>query len=729
MSNSSLEKLESVFSQEMFTRKQVKSYSIKDFEELFPTIEEIEESDIDAAIDLSSKQLERNQQNVAALYSCAILNFKKKNYSDSNFEKLLLLFKKQDNWDVVEYLSKKILSFVETDYALKYLAHYYENVKRRDEALAIWERLIRFDSENPELPEKIAHLKEEAGDLKGAETYYKISFERNLAKHRAGEASANIKKILELDPDNFLYLAKHESALSQLVEADFMIDKWKMIFFYYSDASLYKEALKTIKHLLAYEHGIVRQNNKKAKFFRHRLVEIYECLYPNHSLIEKIKEISNITNVFKDPKACVEIFENYIQYDIGRYVYHRNFGVGKIKSISIESVIIKFTTQDLPRTMSFDMAIKSLTMLEADDIYVYKAYKLEDLKKLAVATPTEILSMILKYKDSITTKDLKQELVPVIVPEATYTKWLESVKKLVRASTTVKFEKNAFLYNKNALSYDLETIRKFTETKDFLLRYQIYMEYLHYSKDAKSEEAKKMHDYFIDVANDSTKEDYELIISTILLKMQGEQAIPSIDDLILKAKNYTKIYELLPSANYRDRYISSIASTHGENADKIISGMLYSSQVKNHYLIVNKLINEEKIGLLEDTIGDIFFHYKEYPESFLYFAQKVLDGEYVETIGKNIKINTEILMADMLSLIPFLNKLSDKKEISSHSRKMLKTVYDLLFEKEHLLRFIETESEESVKKIYSEFQKLTSLEQHYQADIISSVTKRFPAFM
>ena len=50
---------------------------------------------------------------------------------------------------------------------------------------------------------------------------------------------------------------------------------------------------------------------------------------------EKIEEISAITNVNKPPKSCIEIFEKYIQYDVGKYVIHRNFGVGKIKAITI----------------------------------------------------------------------------------------------------------------------------------------------------------------------------------------------------------------------------------------------------------------------------------------------------------------------------------------------------------------------------------------------------------
>jgi len=728
MSKIALQKLENVFSEELLVRKQNRNYTVKDFEELLSVVSEITDiDDIDAAIALSKKQIERNQQNIAALYSFSLLNFSLKNYTDTTFERILASFKKFENWAVIEHLSKEILEHYESDYALRYLAHYYEFTKKKEEALSIWERLIKFDTSNPELPEKVAHLKEEAGKFDEAQVYYKIAFERNLIKQRA-IAEVNIKKVLELKPDNFSYLVKNELALSKLVSPDVMIDIWKILFFHYFENGLYKEALSTIKYLLHYEQSIVKQNNKKAKFFRHRLVEVYEAIHPNHTLVEKIKEISNIINVFKEPKDCIEIFEKHIQYDKDKYVIHRQFGVGKIREITIESVIIKFVTQEENRKMTFDMAIKSLKTLEPDDLNVWKAYKITEIKKLAEDNPTEILEIILKYTKTITTKDLKQEMVPSLIAETSYTKWLEQAKKKARASTSVKFEKNTFLSNKDALSYDIETMKKFETASEFLSKYQIYMEYLHYSKDTKSEESNKMYNYFKETAHNEEESDIARIVGTIFLKLHGDSNAPDLDKLISSVTNHTVIYEILPSASYREKYIASLNKTQGQDADAILCKMLYSSHVKNHYLIVSKLISEKKVDLLEKTIADIFLHYKEYPESFLYFAQKVLDKEYIDLIGKNININLEILMADMLSLIPYLNKLSDKKESALHSRKMLKTVYELIFEKEHLLHFIEKEPEESVKKIYSEFQKITALEQHYQTEIITYVTKRFAHF-
>lgn len=726
-----LQKLENIFIEETFTRKPLLNYTIKYFTDLSGIINDIKDkNEIDSAIDTAKMQLEKNQQHISALYSIGFLNLKLENYSDVNLDKLLGIFKNAKKWNIVEYIAQKILDeYYESDYALRYLANYYQISNRETEAVEIWERLVKFDTSNPELPEKIAHIKETAGDTASAVHYYKIAFERNLVRKR-NNAESNIKKVLEYEPDNYNYLLKYESALYELVDANIMIDVWKMIFFYYFENARYNEALKTIKNLLNYEQSIVAQNNKKAKFFRHRLVDVYKALYPNHTLFEKIEEISTITNVNKPPKLCLEIFEKYIQYDVDKYVIHRNFGVGKIKALTINDIKIKFVSQEEERKMTFDMAIQSLTTLPEDDINVYKAYKLGELKNIAEENPTELLTIILKYRKTISTKDLKQELTssPIVISESSYPKWLESAKKSVRASTTVKFDKNTFLYNEEAETYDAESLSKFNKTKNFFERYQIYMEYLTYTPNLNSEEAKEMHDYFVNMARDKNAENDARIISAIYLKISSdnEKDIPSLAEIIKDISDYTHIYEILPSSNYRDRFLKAIWEGKNKEYYDIILKILYSPQVKNHYLVVNKLFEDGKTDILSKTIDDIFLHYREYPESFVYFAQKILDGEYSDKTEGGIKINKNSLMIGLLSIISHLSKMVDNKETAVQGRKLLKTVYELVFDKNYLLKFIETESEEDVKIIFGEFQKLVNLEQHYKTDIISAVIKRFP---
>ena len=162
-----LEKLENTFTEETFTRKPLLNYTIKYFTDLSGIINDInDKNEINSAIDTAKTQLEKNQQHISALYSIGFLNLKIENYSDMHLDKLLGIFKNAKKWNIVEYIAQKIVDeYYESDYALRYLANYYQISNRETDAVEVWERLIKFDTSNPELPEKIAHIKETAGDI------------------------------------------------------------------------------------------------------------------------------------------------------------------------------------------------------------------------------------------------------------------------------------------------------------------------------------------------------------------------------------------------------------------------------------------------------------------------------------------------------------------------------------------------------------------------------------
>lgn len=142
-----LQKLENIFSEETFTRKPLLNYTTKYFFDLAAVINEINDTDdINAAIETAKLQLDKNPNHISALYANGLLNLKISNYSDMSLDKLLGIFKNAKKWNIVEFIAQKILDeYYESDYALRYLASYYQSTNREAEALEIWERLIRFE--------------------------------------------------------------------------------------------------------------------------------------------------------------------------------------------------------------------------------------------------------------------------------------------------------------------------------------------------------------------------------------------------------------------------------------------------------------------------------------------------------------------------------------------------------------------------------------------------------
>lgn len=734
-----LKQLETIFSEETFNRKPLSNYTVEYFEELEKIIVSVvEENEKEEMTEMASLALSRNAQHVISLFIMGTLSLQKNKTDDGHFERLIVIFKNIKKWNIVEYFALFVLKYNELDYALKALAACYQVLGQEEKSVEIWQKIVSLDKENFELAERIAIHKEKEGNIDEAIKYYKMVFEHHVEKRHEKFVDICLKKILELRPNNTLYMIRHESQVAEILPADTMIDLWKIIFFRYFEGDKenppeYENALKVIKYLLKYEQAIVKQNNKKAKYFRHRLSDVYQGLYPNHSLFKEISLMASLTNLTKDPKAVIEIFEKYIKYDKQKYVYHREFGVGIIIDLDTEHVKVKFAKLENERNMTFEMVIKSLMVLEEDNVIVYKAYRLAELKQIAAEKPEQFMVMMLKYREGgiISTKDLKHELTSGIIDEANYTKWLDSVKKAVRAGKNVKFEKNTFVYNNSSLSYDEEMFNKFSEEETFIGRYNIYHEYREYSKDLESDEAKKMCQYFEDMITDKAAPIDGRIISMMLMhgiNSKGKH-LEAIDAIISDVEDYKKLYEELPSLHYKEIYIKSICKNL-DNYAEIISKFLYSSQVKYHHTIMDKLVSTGNIAVLEKTIESIIIKNRDYVEAFIFFAQGFLDKNMDKLAnGEIIHYNKTFVIIGLLNLINYLTKLADKKGSSAFARKMLKIVYYLLFEKNYILSFIEENDSEQVRIVFDEFNKMMELENHYKTIVNTAIARKFPDMM
>lgn len=736
--NDDVKKLDDVFVEETFTRKPLINYTVKSFTELDPVFTRVREANaVEEAYEAAQAHLSRNSQHISALYVSGLCNFERGDYDDTHLERLLSIFKNIKKWAIVEFLAQKVLEYKETDYALRYLASYYQVANRDDLAVDIWERLIKFDVDNYELPERIAHIKEKEENIEKAVEYYQIALERNIAKRRDKVVETNAKKIMELKPDSYAFFVKIEAALAELLIPDAMIDLWKPMFFHFfeqvKDIPL---SLSVLKRILAYEQKIAKLNPKKAKFFRHRLEDVYKTIYPNHSMFDEFAKMSQLLNTAKEPKECIDAFEKRIQYDAGKYVFHRNFGVGRVKALAPEEIIVDFVSSPAHR-MSFEMVLKSVSVLDDDDIRVYKAYRLAELKEMAKSTPDKLIELVLRYTigERIASKDLKHALVPDVIPDNQYNKWLDDAKKAIRANNELKFVKNTFIFKKGGMTYDEETLDTFERSPDFDAKFDVYLNYVNYAKDINCDESKDMANYFI-VAAKADPVTYRTVKGIFLIHFLIEEyrldAVleRTIDDVIKGIKEYTEVYEHLPTALFRERFVGAIVKNFPRRWTDILTSFLYTPQVKNHHIIIRRFIQMSKIDVLSEAVNTIILKYNEYVEPFLYFAEKILIGELAAELSAALdapfKYNRELMLIGLLNLIPQLNRMLEKKENAAQARKMMKTVYELVFDRGNLISFIESEQKESVGKVFKEFQKLINIENQYKTLIITAVTKRFP---
>jgi len=114
MSEQILEKLESLLNEEKWTRATINNYTIKNFEELNKLLDDFKRIDvIQNTRDITSEYLKHNKNSIVALYISSILQLEGGTIEDNSVYNLLKIFTDNLKWNIVEFLCKKFLNFIE----------------------------------------------------------------------------------------------------------------------------------------------------------------------------------------------------------------------------------------------------------------------------------------------------------------------------------------------------------------------------------------------------------------------------------------------------------------------------------------------------------------------------------------------------------------------------------------------------------------------------------------
>ena len=76
-------------------------------------------------------------------------------------------------------------------------------------------------------------------------------------------------------------------------------------------------------------------------------------------------------NVFE----AISDFEKHIAFDAKNYIFHRSWGVGIIRKVENDNIVINFGKKFGIKEMSLKMAVDALQPLAKDHIWVLKATK------------------------------------------------------------------------------------------------------------------------------------------------------------------------------------------------------------------------------------------------------------------------------------------------------------------------------------------------------------------
>lgn len=495
----------------------------------------------------------------------------------------------------------------------------------------------------------------------------------------------------------------------------------------------YEEYDKTIYFLKK-----ILDNDPFASKYRSELIRCYKIKYAGHSLLDEFLKMSEIGNNKKPIKACILSFERNIVFDTNNYVMHRNWGVGKIKSISSasDSIIVDFLTKK-DHKLSIQMAITSLKPLQKEHIWV-KLYENPDqiYNLFQDDVVSFLIELLASHGNVMSLADIKNEIVGrFIKKQEDWSKWWNKVKLILKKEQRLGFnpkKKDELQFRQKPISKTEELTEKFNAHTEMNKKLDIAIETLGTDRIQDSYGAlETCLQYYYE--EEEAKDPIRKIIAYIFLdlarsRIDKEEEFPrhlklnDISSIIgsLKKEEILNISKQLTNIEVKKSFVNLIKKSHREHTD-IFIGMLFEVPVKVNKYVFDVLAGDEKFSELNLFIETAMNKSKDNPEIFLWVAKSILSGSWNDSW---INISEKDLLLRVFRILKPLAKIEEK------GTKLKNLVSDLLFRNDAAIlnRVLADADDDYLRKIfalYKEVPYINDLEKEKFLEMIGNLRPNF----
>ncbi|MCZ8343214.1 MAG: transcription elongation factor GreA [Leptospira sp.] len=699
------DKLTPLFNEEIYVRADAGTIPVSKFKIFDDIIEAYkQEGRLAEAKQKIEEHFKEHPESITAKYMLMILSFMEDAMGDANLVKNILeAFKAHSKWTIIEYITDAILKFGDHRLALRVKAEALDKLKKNKELKVVLEKLAKLDRKNPEIAKKYAlTIMEE--DRPKAISYLKLAaeiFAKNREYTQMEEIWGNLvqnnyEDITFFDKIERILLGQREKTrlvglLYPLVEPFKSMEEWDRVIYF-------------LKKILEHEPA-----SQKA---RNELIRSYKQKYVNHSLLEDFLKMSELGNNRKPVKLCITNFERNIVFDTGNYVMHRNWGVGKITSISQtgDSIYVDFE-QKKEHKLSIQMAITSLKPLKKDHIWVQHFEDAGAVQTMFVENLAEFLVQLLKsYDNRMTTADMKNELIGRFLKADEWSKWWAKVKTVLKKEANIGMnpkKKDEVVYHEKPITHSETLIQKFQAITDVNKKLEIAMEAVR-----DSDEAAEAGEFFITHYNEEelAKDTIRKLSAYLYLEeaskaWPGEEFSHKLREPELKAliqalpkEEALKISKSLENTDIKKGFKDLIRAHHPE-AINILIGLLFEVPVKVNRSVFQNLVSDEKYAELNLFIETVSNKSKENPEVFLWVAKSILSHAWKY---EWMNVSEEDLVLRVFRILKPLAKIEDK------GTKLKNQAMDILFGKDTTLlkEILKNADDEYVRKLFALFKEV-----------------------
>ena len=691
MDSNITEKISHLLNEEKWTRAAISSFSVSNFEELDSIIREIAENDNEtkeAILNDCEEHLAHNKNSIIGLYISGILTLSRNKLDDSNMLQLISLFTDAGKWNVAEMLCTKMLDMGENKAALKILADCYKEEGQEEKKIATWERIVRIDHEETDITKALAEKYEADGDRDKAISYYKKAILRYSQKKLYVNMSEIWAKLLEIDPSDMDFFHYFLNRIKRTIQPEKTALIMDALYRHYKDLKDWDNAIAMLKDIIAL--------NSKGEEVRREITECYTAKYGDLAHFQNALNDSNLAMSWRPLNDAISDFEKYIDFAKGNFVFHNDWGIGRIRAVNDETITIDFFNMETGRRqmgkeMGIKMAVDSLSILPKDHIWVIKCTKkLSDLKDMVMDADRKenrekvkkTLKIIIKsFGNCADLKMIKKELTQKInnngiLSPKEWASWNLVAKDILESDQefgVILDKKGFFEVRVNPITKEEKLFNVFKNKGGFFDKYTAYKAYLDADVE-KNEFYNDMLDYFSTVYR-TTENLGEKISCWLILENTECSASESFAELYGQIQDVAEAFCLIPEkqTELRKEFLNKIKETVTEWPD--IYCCIFPCYLDS--FIPDTLIHEGHTEKVKDMFKKILDKFKANKKQFVWVCEHEEDYQVIqELIQDHDKIITEMIL-----LLDSTNRdiASKNKKNSVEDQKISKKIEQYLF--------------------------------------------------
>ena len=729
MVNDILQEVKHQLTTEQWTRTPISEFTIGNFEGLDQLLEQVFDAGKQNVVkELCEQFLEQNKNSIIALYLCGIMALHCQQIDDAYVLSVIDLFYKHKRWGLCRHLCKRALGFGENAVVLRILAECCEQQNQEEELYHTWARLVKVDYQEAGIVMALARHYQERGEIALALDFYHKAINRYINNRKVKPINEAWNALIHLDlyhTDTFTQISRKVAVIAPLQAIDNLTSLCEA----YQSAGKTERVIVVLKQLLELEPNDPRS--------RKALVHAYRDLYSDHSHLEDYIKSSSLDQSWRNVAEAISDFEKHISYDVGNFVYHNNWGVGRVREIENDSMIIDFSKKR-GHKLSIRMAIEALQSLPKEHIWVLKsAISKEKLhRRVKNDTTWALRTIIQSFNNQADIKKIKAELVPHVLTEGEWTTWSKNARKMLKedASFGVHPElPSVFIVREKPMSHGEKLANSFSGENDFFKRLKIAQEYLT-SNDADTDYFLEMFRYFAsNLKIQNINEQY--VASYLYIKslqkeyrfLKIETEVPSFGEIYSQLEKPSEIYFKISNEELQQLFLAQLQA----EVPSWPSELAKLFPVAPSEMIIHLLLDNDQFKQLKEIVIHIVAHFRELRTAFVWLMQYTQKKTWFEAC----QIPSEQLVVSMLRLFDLSARdISSRKEVQEN-RKSLRVLHKILIKEGYLHQFIEggtcnitfaTRIYALLKEIDRMDKDITKLEANWFQETYQHLTKRFP---